>query len=106
MILETLPEIGAGLGEKAVEETGKQAASLISNPLVLGAGIALILLTVLIIIFMKKIMLNSILGVAAWVVLTVIFKIELPFIPSIAVSLVFGLAGIGVMLVLKFLGFV
>jgi len=105
-MLETLPEIGAGLGEKAIEESGKQAAALISNPLVLGVGIAFVIIAILIIVFMKKIILNSILGVAAWVILTVIFKIELPFLPSIAVSLVFGLAGIGVMLILKFAGIV
>ena len=104
MFLEILPEIGKGIGEKAVEEGSTQAAALLSNPLVLVAGIVLIIAAVLIIVFLKRIILNSILGIIAWAVLTYVFKVELPFIASIAVSIVFGLAGIGAMLVLKFLG--
>ena len=69
-------------------------------------GIVLVVAAVLIFIFLKKIIVNSILGVAAWAILTFVFHVELPFIPSLAVSIIFGLAGIGAMLVLRFFGIV
>lgn len=84
---------------------GAEAANfLIGNPVALAGGIGLIIAAVVAFLFLKKIIINSILGIAAWVLLMYVFKIELPFIASLAVSIIFGLAGIGVMLVLRFFG--
>ena len=82
----------------------EQAASLVSNPTILIIGIGLIVATILLLFFMKKIIINTILGLIVWGIVTYILKIELPFIPSFVVSVVFGPAGIGVILLLKFLG--
>jgi hypothetical protein len=82
----------------------EQTASFVSDPNILLIGIALIVITILLIFFMKKIIVNTIIGLIIWGVVTYIIKIELPFLPSFVVSVVFGPAGIGVLLLLKFLG--
>lgn len=82
----------------------EQATSFVSDPTILIIGIGLIVVTFLLIFFMKKIIVNTILGLIVWGIVTFILKIELPFIPSFVVSVVFGPAGVGVMLLLKFLG--
>jgi len=85
-------------------DISKTAFNFINNPLVLGSGITLIIIAILILFFLKKIIVNSILGIICWAILTFLLHIELPFIPSLVVSIIFGLAGIGVMLLLKFFG--
>ena len=91
------------LGEPTADAAKDTALQLAGNPTVLVIGIVLIIATVLVILFIKKIVINSVLGVAAWAVLQYGLNIQLPFIPSLVVSIVFGLAGIGVMLLLRFL---
>ena len=71
---------------------------------ILIVGIILIIVAILIIYYIKKIIVNSILGLIAWAILFFVLKIELQLIPSLVVSAIFGLAGIGVILILKFLG--
>jgi len=92
---------GFEAGKSAVEE---QALSLVNDPTILIIAIVLIVATVLLIFFMKRIIINTVLGLIIWAVVTYIFKVNLPFIPSFVVSVVFGPAGIGVLLLLKFLG--
>jgi hypothetical protein len=82
----------------------EQAFSFISNPTILIIGIILIAATIFIIFFLKKIIANTVIGLIVWAILTFILHIELPFIPSFVVAVVFGPAGIGVLLLLKFLG--
>lgn len=96
---DLMGEVGAG-----AEQVGTTAMQLAGNPTILIGGIVLIILAVLIFYFLKKIIINSVLGIAAWLILTFAFQVELPLIPSLAISIIFGLAGIGVMLVLKFFG--
>ncbi len=103
----------SGIGElPGSEMLGKAAEGLadalpfVSDPKILIAGIILIVVAVLFMLFIKKIIINSVLGVIAWIVLQYVFKVGLPFIPSLVVSVIFGLAGIGVMLVLRFMGIV
>ena len=95
------------LGQKAAE-TGTAATETVynfaGNPAVLVGGIILIILAVLVIFFLKRIIVNSVLGLAAWLLLVLLFEIKLPLIPSLVASIVFGLAGIGVMLLMKFFG--
>lgn len=94
------------LGEGAAENVGNAALQLAGNPAILIGGIVLVVAALVIFFFLKKIVINSILGIAAWAVLTYVFQIQLPFIPSLAASIIFGLAGIGAMLVLRFFGMV
>ncbi len=96
-----------GLGNGAVgaaENMGNAALSLAGNPAILIGGIVLVIAAFVIFFFLKKIIINSILGIAAWAILTFVFQVEMPFIPSLAISVIFGLAGIGAMLVMKFFG--
>ena len=81
-----------------------QAISFVSNPTILVVAIVLIVVTLLLLFFLKKIIINTVLGLIVWGIVTYIFKIQLPLIPSFVVSAVFGPAGIGVILLLKFLG--
>lgn len=102
-------EVLNGLGETATgaaENVGSAAMQLAGNPVLLVGGIVLVIAAILIFLFLKKIIVNSILGIAAWAILTFVFQVHLPLIPSFAVSAIFGLAGIGAMLVLKFFGMV
>ena len=93
--LETGPLLGAG---------GQAFATLAGNWWVLLLGIALIAATVVLVGYLKNILANSIIGLVAWSVLQFLFGVKLPLMASLVVSAIFGLAGIGVMLVLKFLG--
>jgi len=95
------------IGQEAtagVAESASTIANLAWNPVVLLAGIGLVVVAIVIIFFLKKVIINSILGLAAWAIAYFVFGIEMPFFASLAVSIIFGLAGIGVMLVLVFMG--
>lgn len=85
--------------------TASQALTLVQgNWLWLLVGIALIIVTVLLFFFIKKIIVNSVLGLALFLIIKYVFVVELPFIPALVISIIFGPAGIGVMLLLKFFG--
>ena len=71
---------------------------------ILFIGLILIIATIIIIHILKNIIANSIIGIVAWAIIVFLIGIDLPLIPSLIVSAIFGLAGIGVILVLKFLG--
>jgi len=94
-----LNDLGNGAGQ-----VGETALQLVGNPAVLIGGLVLVVAAIVIFFFIKKILVNSALGIIAWLLLTFVFQVELPFVPSLAVSIIFGLAGIGAMLVLKFFG--
>lgn len=100
-----LNNLGQGAAGTA-ETVGQTALQLAGNPAILIGGIILVIAAVVIFFFLKKIIINSILGIAAWAVLTYVFHVQLPFIPSLAVSIIFGLAGIGAMLVMRFFGMI
>ena len=74
------------------------------NYLYLLAGIILIIIAIIIFGLLKNILLNSILGALGFLISYFIFGIKLPLLPTIIVSAVFGLAGLGAMLVLRFFG--
>ena len=78
--------------------------SLPLPPEFLIIGIILIIATIVIIFFLKKIIINSILGLIVWALAVFVFKVSLPLIPSLAVGIIFGPAGIGVMMALKVFG--
>jgi len=67
-------------------------------------AIAFIIIAVIVIALIKQILINSVLGIIAWLLLQYVFQVKLNFGISLVVSIIFGLAGIGVLLLLKFLG--
>jgi len=69
-------------------------------------GIILIIITIFIFFFLKKIIVNSILGVIIWAGAVFLFNMNIPLLPSLVVSIIFGPAGIGVMIVLKVFGLI
>lgn len=99
--------LGEGTGEAVKQGAGavsEQLSGLVGDPKILLIGLALVIITLVIIFFIKKIIINSVLGVVAWTLVVYVFQVEIPFIPSLVLSVIFGLAGIGSILVLKFLG--
>ena len=82
---------------------GEAVNFLAGNWIVLAGAIGLIIATVVILTQLKHVIVNSVLGVIAWAVLVFVFRIQLELIPSLVVSAIFGLAGIGAILILKFL---
>jgi len=100
-------QLGEGAGQVAEKGAGVvsgQIANFVGDPKILLIGLGLVVLTVVIIFFLRKIIINSVLGIAAWAILVYVFEVDLPLFPSFVLSAVFGLAGIGCILVLKFLG--
>ena len=104
ILLETFTDFASGTIFGAAPSAATQAINLINNPTVLVAGIILIAVTIFLLFFLKKVIVNSILGGIIWVVSVVIFHVELPMIPSFVIAVIFGPAGIGAMLLLKFFG--
>ena len=96
ILLQAATEQAGGIGGQAVN-------FLAGNWPVLAVGIGLIIATVVIIAHLKQVIVNSVLGVIAWAVLVFVFNVQLPLIPSLVVSAIFGLAGIGIILILKFM---
>lgn len=97
---ETASSIDGNIASSAVNT----ANSILGNPIWLIVGIALIVVTILLLVFLKKIIVNSILGLILFAIVKFGLGIGLPTIPTLVVSIIFGPAGIGVMLLLKFLG--
>ncbi len=88
----------------AAEETTKKVIEF--NPMLLVYALILIVLTVIFIKVFKNVIINSIIGVVALLFLYYVLNIKLPFIITLIVTAIFGPAGLGVMLVLKFFGVV
>jgi len=104
IILEAFTDFASGTIFGAAPDAAAQAINLINNPTVLVAGIILIAVTIFLLFFLKKVIVNSVLGGIIWIVSVVIFHVELPMIPSFVIAVIFGPAGIGAMLLLKFFG--
>ena len=104
-ILDTVPElVGNELGSAITEKATDGAMQFVGNPLIFVGGIVLILIAILVFVTLKKILVNSVLGLVGWVLVVMLLHIELPFVPSLIISSVFGLAGLGTLLLLKFFG--
>lgn len=104
MALENIPnQLGQATADTA-GQVSQQALAFVGDPTILIAGIALVIIAVIAFFLLKQILVNSVLGLVAWVILNFVFNIHLPFWVSLIVSIVFGLAGLGVLLVLRFLG--
>ncbi len=89
---------------QAIASAGAALQTLTGNWWALVLGVILIAATVLIVGYLKNLLANSLIGLVAWAVLHFLLHIQLPLVPSLVVSAIFGLAGIGALLVLRFLG--
>ena len=67
-------------------------------------AIVLVIVSIFIFFFLKKIIVNSVLGIVALLAANFIFNMQLPWIPSIVISIIFGPAGVGVMIILRIFG--
>lgn len=105
IILDAFSDFASGINfQLPTESVTTQAINFVSNPTILIAAIILIAVTIFLLFFLKKIMVNSILGGLIWATSIFFFHVELPLIPSFVISVMFGPAGIGAMLLLKFFG--
>jgi hypothetical protein len=105
MFLELPPAALNTLGENTADIGGEALGAIASNPSLLVGGIVLIIGAILIFFFIKKIIVNTVLGFVAWILFMTFVGVDPGLtIPSLAVSVIFGLAGVGVLLVLKFFG--
>jgi len=102
--LNIFSEATAGIDGNVATGAVNTANSILGNPFWLIIGIILIVVTILLLLFLKKIIVNSILGLILFAVVKFGLGIGLPTIPTLVVSIIFGPAGIGVMLLLKFFG--
>jgi hypothetical protein len=84
----------------------ENANSLINNPSALIIGIILIIGAIIFVVVLKNILLNSIIGIAGFLICNFIFGIKLPLIATLIVSAIFGTAGLGAILILKFIGII
>lgn len=88
------------------EEVTVNTSKLIHNPKFLLIGVGLIVLAVIILLLLKNIILNSIIGVLAFLACNFLLGIKLPFFLTIVASAIFGLFGVGIMLLLRYFGVV
>ena len=79
--------------------------NLVHNPKILILGVILIGITLLIMYFFKHFIVNSIIGIIGLFILTFI-GVKLPFIVTLIITAIFGLAGLGTILILKFFGII
>ena len=82
------------------------SSNIVGNVSWLVLGVGLFIAAAIVIFFLKNILVNAILGVVGWGLLTYVFQVHLPFWPSLIASAVFGLAGLGVMVLLAFFGII
>ena len=71
------------------------------DPMLIIIGIVLIVITIFLIFFLKKIVVNSILGAIIWGLAVFVFGVKLPTVASFVIAVLFGPAGIGTLLVLS-----
>lgn len=88
-------------------EIAEKSTKIISfDPIYLVYAVILIVLTVIFIKILKNVIVNSIIGVVALLFLYYVLNIKLPFIITLIVTVIFGPAGLGVVLILRFFGVV
>ena len=105
LIIDLFNDFASGMDFNApIQQATQTSAWLIGNPTVIIAAIVLIALGVFVFFFLKHIIGHVVFGGIAWAITIFVFKINLPFIPSLVAAIIFGPAGVGVMLLLKFFG--
>lgn len=98
---------GAGTAGNAAAGAAADATQfLVGNWGLLAIGILLIIAAVIVLFLLKKIIINTVLGLVCWGIVYFLFSINLPLLPSFVLAVIFGPAGVGAMLVLRFMGIV
>ena len=77
------------------------AKTVTFDPTMVIIGIVLIVITLFLIFFVRKIILNSIIGAVMWGLAVFVFGVKLPTVASFVIAVIFGPAGIGTLLVLS-----
>jgi len=106
---ELLSDFAKGMDFNSATQPVAQAAGNVMSfvdPTLIIAAIILIAVTIFLIFFLKKIITNSILGGILWAISIFVFNAQLPLIPSFVVSVIFGPAGLGALIILKFFGLI
>ncbi|MBI4044320.1 MAG: hypothetical protein HY392_01280 [Candidatus Diapherotrites archaeon] len=84
-------------------QAGENAQDLlVGNWQFLIVGLVLLAAGILVFMFLKKAIVNSILGIIVWGIAVYGFNTQLAFWPSLLISALFGPAGIGAILILRF----
>ena len=109
ILLDLFSDFAKGMDFNNAAQPAAQVATNVINffdPTILLAGIILIAITIFILFFLKKIVVNSVLGAILWIISIFVFNAQLPLIPSFVISILFGPAGIGTLIILKFFGLI
>ncbi len=70
--------------------------------LVMGAALAVA--GIVLVVVLKRIMENLIVGLVGFLALKIFFGVNIPLLPGIIISILFGLSGLGALLILHFFG--
>ncbi len=88
-----------------VEEIENVLQTPTVGPETLAGGILLIAAALILVFLLKRFIVNLLLGIIGLIVVYML-GIPLPLLPTLVVTILFGLGGLGTMLVLYFLGVV
>ena len=69
-------------------------------------GALFVIVALLVVFVVKRVLENLIIGVLGFLVIKFVLGVDIPLIPGLIVSLLFGLGGLGVLLILHFFGIV
>jgi len=87
-------------------QTLKEAAGFLPpgdlGTLFLGA--ILVLVALVVVFILKRVLENLVVGVVGFLILKYLLGVNIPLIPGLIISLLFGLGGLGVLLILHFFG--
>ena len=89
---------------QAMVETEGLVSGIAGNWEWLLVGLVLVGIAIAILHFLKNIIVHVVLGLLGWAIVVYVFNVSLPFWPTLFASGIFGLAGLGVMLLLAFFG--
>ena len=83
-----------------------EATSLLpqGDPGTLLLGAVLVIAALVVIFVLKRVLENAIVGTIGFLILKYVVGVNVPLIPGLIVSLLFGLGGLGVLLILHFFG--
>ncbi|MDD3159492.1 MAG: hypothetical protein PHQ98_00815 [Candidatus ainarchaeum sp.] len=88
-------------------DTNNQIVTLASqNWMLIVVGIALIIISIFLLAILKKVIINSVIGGVVLLLTHFIFGIPALSIPNAIICIIFGPAGVGVLIVLNLLGIV
>lgn len=90
----------------AIAEKASEATNILFNPKFLILGVVFIIVAIIVLYFLKNILLNSIMGVFGFLICYFVFGIKLPFFVTLIISAIFGIGGLGAVIVLRFFGLI